>query len=151
MRIRILAAAAVLAGLCATQAWAVPAPGEGAPKGAKVSFVGLKDGDTVPPTFHVKFGLTGMKPRPASEDIFDRKTGHHHLLIDTGPVPQGEVIPFDDTHKHFGKGQTETDVTLPPGPHTLTLQFADGAHSSYGPRLSTTIHVTVVVPNKPGN
>ena len=54
-----------------------------------------------------------------------------------------EVIPADDKHLHFGKGQTETMVKLPPGKHTLMLQFADGAHKSYGPGMSAKIEVTV--------
>jgi len=52
-------------------------------------------------------------------------------------------VPFDDKDLHFGKGQTEAQVTLPPGRHTLTLQIADGAHRSYGPKWSTTITVNV--------
>ncbi len=58
-------------------------------------------------------------------------------------MPAGEVIPADDKHLHFGKGQSEAEVKLTPGPHTLTLQFADGAHRSYGPELSKTIKITV--------
>ena len=60
-------------------------------------------------------------------------TGHHHLIVDGKAVPKGSVVPADATHMHFGKGQTETTLKLPPGKHTLTLQFADGAHQSYGP------------------
>jgi len=52
-------------------------------------------------------------------------------------------VPTDATHLHFGKGQTETEVTLPPGQYALTMQFANGAHQSYGPEMSKTIHVTV--------
>ena len=59
------------------------------------------------------------------------------------PVPKGEVSPANDKSLHFGKGQTETDLTLPPGDHTLTLQFGDGAHQSYGPDMSKTITVHV--------
>jgi len=44
---------------------------------------------------------------------------------------------------HFGKGQTETDLTLVPGKYTLTLQFANGAHQSYGEPMSKKIEVTV--------
>jgi hypothetical protein len=58
-------------------------------------------------------------------------------------MPEGQAIPADDMHLHFGKGQTETEVTLKPGEHKLTLQFADGAHRSYGPKMSKTIKITV--------
>ena len=97
----------------------------------------------MPPTFKVKFDVQGLKLRPAGEDPNDRATGHHHVLIDLDPMPLGEVIPMDDAHKHFGKAQTEAELTLPPGKHKLTLQLADGAHRSYGPTLSQTIHVDV--------
>jgi hypothetical protein len=71
-------------------------------------------------------------------------SGHHHLLIDAGDsIPAGVVVPKDSTHLHFGKAQTSTEVTLPAGPHVLTLQFADGIHRSYGSKLATTIKVTV--------
>ena len=57
-------------------------------------------------------------------------------------MPKGTVVPADKTHIHFGKGQTETRILLDEGPHTLTLQFADGAHRSFGPEFSQTIKVT---------
>jgi hypothetical protein len=44
---------------------------------------------------------------------------------------------------HFGKGQTETPLTLAPGEHTLSLQFADGLHRSYGAAYRKTIRITV--------
>ena len=50
---------------------------------------------------------------------------------------------MDDQHRHFGKGQTETEITLPPGRYRLTMQFADGAHRSYGEKMRKTIEVTV--------
>ncbi len=53
------------------------------------------------------------------------------------------MIPATDHSLHFGKAQTETDVKLPPGQHTLTLQLGDGAHRSYGPELSSTITINV--------
>ncbi|MES2857375.1 MAG: DUF4399 domain-containing protein, partial [Bdellovibrionota bacterium] len=58
-------------------------------------------------------------------------------------VKRGEVVPADDRHIHFGLGQTETTVKLPKGKHTLTLQFADGNHASYGEMMSQTISITV--------
>ena len=58
-------------------------------------------------------------------------------------VPAGTVIPSDAQHLHFGKGQTEAEVTLAPGTYKLTALFANGAHQSYGPAMSQTITVTV--------
>jgi hypothetical protein len=106
-----------------------------------VSFIEPKDGATVTNPVHVKFAVEGMKIAPAG--TMTDGTGHHHLLIDGQPVPKGTVIPANDKSLHFGKGQTETELTLPPGDHTLTLQFGDGAHRSYGPDWSQTITVHV--------
>lgn len=108
---------------------------------AGVSFIEPQDGTTVSNPVHVKFAVDGMQVAPAGD--MTEGTGHHHLLIDGKPLPQGEVVPANDRSIHYGKGQTETEVTLPPGDHTLTLQFADGAHRSYGPEMSQTIMVHV--------
>jgi hypothetical protein len=94
-------------------------------------------------TFHVKMGVDGRTICEAGKDPVDKSCGHHHIIIDGGPIPSGDVIPVDSNHLHFGKGQTETEITLPPGRHTLTLQFADFSHKSYGPKLSSTIIVIV--------
>ncbi|MBC8721757.1 hypothetical protein OKW38_002949 [Paraburkholderia sp. MM5496-R1] len=115
--------------------------GSGVAQAEGVTFVQPADGATVTNPVHVVFGLDGMKIAPAG--TLTDGTGHHHLLIDGKPLPKGEVVPATDKSLHFGKGQTETDLTLPPGDHTLTLQFGDGAHRSYGPEMSKTITVHV--------
>lgn len=106
-----------------------------------VSFVEPADGATVTSPFKVKFAVSGMEVKPAGD--MSANTGHHHLLINAEPVKAGEVVPADEKHIHFGKGQTETEVKLPPGVYTLTMQFANGAHQSYGPVGSKSIKVTV--------
>ncbi|HEV7816946.1 MAG TPA: DUF4399 domain-containing protein [Janthinobacterium sp.] len=106
-----------------------------------VSFAEPADGATVASPFKVKFVVSGMEVRPAGD--MSEKTGHNHLLINGGPIPAGQLVPMDATHLHFGKGQTETEVKLAPGSYELTSQFANGAHLSYGPEMSKTIHVTV--------
>lgn len=117
---------------------------KGAPsKPAKVFFISPKDGATVASPVKVQFGLEGMKLRPAGEDALDKTSGHHHLIVDGAPFAKGQVIPKDDKNIHFGKAQSETEVTLTPGKHKLTLQFADGAHLSYGPEQSATIEINV--------
>jgi len=108
---------------------------------ASVSLLAPKDGAVVTSPFDVKFGVSGMEIKPAGD--MTPNTGHHHLLINTGSIPAGEAIPMDATHLHYGKGQTEASVTLPPGKYQLTAQFANGAHQSYGPALSKTINITV--------
>ncbi|WP_287495988.1 DUF4399 domain-containing protein [Pandoraea sp. CB10b_02] len=107
----------------------------------RVFFVSPTDGATVTNPVVVKFGVEGMAIKPAGD--MASNTGHHHLIIDGDPIPAGQVVPTDDTHLHFGKGQTETSVNLTPGDHTLTMQFANGAHQSYGPAMSQTIKVHV--------
>ena len=135
-RMRWPAAALALAGavlLSACQAMDAPAP--------MVRLVAPADGATVSSPFQVRFGVAGLAVEPAG-DIKPR-SGHHHLLINLDAVPAGESVPFTDRHLHFGKGQTEAEVTLPPGTYRLTAQFANGAHQSYGKALSQTITVTV--------
>ena len=116
---------------------AKPAPANG------VRFVALKDGAKVGTELKVNFAVTGKTVRPAGEDPEDKATGHHHVIIDGQAMAAGTVIPMDATHKHYGKGQTEATLQLTPGEHTLTLQFADGAHRSYGPEWSQTVRVVV--------
>ncbi len=115
----------------------------GAIQKARVFFIEPKNGATVAKTFKVKMGVEGLKVRPAGEAPDEVTSGHHHLLIDQQATKAGEAIAADDKHIHFGKGQTETELTLPSGKHTLTLQFADGAHRSFGPKMSQTITITV--------
>jgi len=106
-----------------------------------VSIVEPADGAVVSSPFKLRFGIKGMMVAPAGTLLAD--TGHHHLLINLDAIPAGTVVPFTDGHMHFGKGQTEAEVTLPPGTYKLTAQFANGAHQSYGKALSQTIMVTV--------
>ncbi len=108
----------------------------------KVFFSEPSDGAEIKGPVKIVMGLEGMKIQPAGEVV--EGTGHHHLLINKGSMAAGQVIPTDDEHKHFGKGQTETELDLPPGDYRLTLQFADGLHRSYGENLSATINIKVV-------
>jgi hypothetical protein len=112
--------------------------------GAKVYFINVKDGAKVKSPFLVQFGLSGMGVAPAG--VEKEKTGHHHLLIDaelTGDALNAP-IPADDKHKHFGGGQTEIAVTLPPGKHTLQLVLGDWSHIPHNPPvMSDKISVTV--------
>jgi hypothetical protein len=112
----------------------------------RVFFVSPKDGAKVGTEVEVEFGLEGMSISPAGENIKDKTKGHHHLIIDAAPIPYGGMVPMDEKHKHFGKGQTKTKIKLMPGKHTLTMQFADGAHKSFGKALSATITVEAVGP-----
>src|SRR5215471_3934563 len=101
------------------------------PPGAAVHFLELKDGDTVPTNVTVRFGLREMGVAPAGLDR--PNSGHHHLLIDTDLPPLNEAIPNDFNHLHFGNGQTETYIDLPPGTHTLQLLMGDANHVPFDP------------------
>ena len=110
-------------------------------EGMNVYFVNIEDGATVTSPVLIEMGVNGMEVEPAGE--LAKYKGHHHLIIDGSFEPKGMVVPADTTHIHFGKGQTSTEVTLRPGNHTLTLQFADGFHRSYGEKMSTQISISV--------
>jgi Domain of unknown function (DUF4399) len=114
------------------------------PAGASVYFINLNDGDTLSSPFKVQFGLVGMGVAPAG--VEKPNTGHHHLIIDT-TLSADELkapIPADAQHLHFGGGQTEAMVTLPPGQHTLQLVLGDWSHVPHVPPvMSPVIKVTV--------
>lgn len=113
------------------------------PAGSAVYFIDLKDGQTVPTKFTVHFGLRGMGVAPAGSD--KENSGHHHLLVDADPPPMDQPIPNDFNHLHFGAGQTEAEVTLTPGDHTLQLLLGDKNHIPNSPPLiSERVRVHVV-------
>ncbi len=113
-----------------------------APKKASVYFSNIQNGAQLKAPFKVIMGAEGITVSPAGE--LKENTGHHHILIDRGPFPEGQVIPTNEKHIHFGGGQKETELKLSLGKHKITLQFADGIHRSYGPRLSSTIEINVI-------
>jgi hypothetical protein len=115
------------------------------PADAKVYFVEPKAGANVSGPVKVVMGVKGIEVAPAGTG--KPATGHHHILVDTD-VPTGEAaqnpLPADENVKHFGKGQTETALTLSPGTHTLQLVVGDGNHVPHEPALkSDKITVTV--------
>ena len=115
-----------------------------APPNASVYFISPKNGDTVTSPFKVQFGLTGMGVAPAG--VEKPNTGHHHLLIDATLSPEELKRPIasDAKHVHFGGGQTETMVTLPPGQHTLQLVLGDWTHIPFNPPIMSPV-ITVTV------
>ncbi len=114
------------------------------PQPAKAFFKNVKDGDMVKSPVHLEFGVTGMKVAPAG--TVNPGTGHFHLLIDTQLTEDQKKLPIlkDAQHIHYGKGQTEADVTLTPGKHTLQLVMGDGAHMLHNPPVISDV-VTVDV------
>lgn len=106
-----------------------------------VEFSNLKSGVEVRAPFAVDFAVRGLGVAPAGVKL--EGTGHHHILVNRSmPSSVSEKLPFDDSHRHFGKGQTGTLLDLPPGKHRLRLLFADHEHRPYF-LFSREIEVTV--------
>ena len=141
----ILICAAVLANTASPQQPA-PAPVAAAPTiNAEVYVIAPQAGARVHSPVTVRFGLKGAGIAPAGVK-FDN-TGHHHLLVDTdlSTVKLDAPLPATDKIVHFGKGQTETELKLEPGKHTLQLLFADYTHTPFSPTVSSKkITITVV-------
>ena len=131
--------AALLTAVIAIPALAGETP---APAGAEVYFIEPADGATVSNPVTVIFGLKGMGVAPAG--VEKDKTGHHHLLIDTGMPDLDSPIPSDDNHHHFGGGQTQTSVELAPGTHTLQLLLGDWSHIPHNPPVASEV-ITITV------
>ena len=111
---------------------------------AKVYFIWPSDGQVIPGgKFWVRMGLSGAGVAPAGID--KPNTGHHHLLIDVDLPPLDQEIPNDKNHLHFGLGQTEARIELPPGRHTLQLLFGDDNHLPHSPPLYSK-KITIVIP-----
>ena len=116
---------------------------EPSPPGAEVYIVSPKEGAKVTSPVTVVFGLKGMGIAPAGIK-FDN-TGHHHLLIDSeAPADLSQPLAANEKSVHFGKGQSEASVTLPPGKHTLQLVFGDYLHIPHDPAVVSK-KITVVV------
>ncbi len=90
------------------------------------------DGAQVTNPVTVKFGLQNMGVAPAG--VERANTGHHHLLIDVTQLPAlDKPVPTDEHHRHFGGGQTETQIELAPGVHRLQLLLGDHSHIPHQP------------------
>ncbi len=113
-----------------------------APDDASVYFISPTDGATVKNPVRVVFGLKNMGIAPAGIQV--ENTGHHHLLIDTDLPPLDQPVPNDEQHRHFGKGQTETELTLSPGQHTLQLLLGDFGHVPHTPPVMSE-RITIIV------
>jgi len=106
-----------------------------------VYFKWPKDNTSVSSPVFVDMGLEGMEIEPAGK--VNIGFGHHHILINQNYWPKGSVIPMSDSTLHYGQGQTDTALDLPPGEYVLSLQFADGVHASYGQEMSSSIKIKV--------
>jgi hypothetical protein len=126
--------------------WAMAFERTKSPPGARVEIISPADKAVVTGPVRIQFGLRGMGVAPAG--IAFENAGHHHLLIDTDPPADlGQPLPASEKIVHFGKGQTETEITLPPGKHTLQLVLGDHLHVPHDPPvMSRKITITVREP-----
>ena len=113
------------------------------PSAPQVYFIWPYDGSVISGgKFWVRMGLRNMGVAPKGTTV--PNTGHHHLLIDTELPSMTEAIPSDRNHLHFGAGETEARIELPPGKHTLQLLLGDMNHVPHKPPvLSKQITITV--------
>jgi len=116
------------------------------PAGTQVYLIAPADGAKLSNPVVVRFGLKGMGIAPAGTQM--ENTGHHHLFIDTElPANLTQPIPaVEGKILHFGKGQTETTLTLSPGTHTLQLMLGDHLHIPNNPAVSSTKITITVAP-----
>ncbi|MEO1542807.1 MAG: DUF4399 domain-containing protein [Pseudomonadota bacterium] len=112
------------------------------PEGAKVFFIEPANGAEISGPVTVKFGLSGMGVAPAGTE--KKHTGHHHILINQKLESYEDSIPADETHKHFGGGQTEAKLDLPAGTHTLQLVLGDQNHIPHKPPVESEV-ITITV------
>jgi hypothetical protein len=116
-----------------------------APEGAKVYIIWPGDGQVIRRgKFWLRMGLSGAGVAPAGVD--KPNTGHHHVLINTELPALDREIPNDKNHLHFGRGQTEARIELPPGRHTLQLLFGDANHVPHRPPLYSSKITVIVTP-----
>jgi hypothetical protein len=137
-RLLLASGVTLIATLAVGQERTAPAPN------AEVYIIAPQNGAMVHGPVTVRFGLKGMGVAPAGVKF--ENTGHHHVIVDTdlSELKLDAPLPMTDKIVHFGKGQTETTLTLPPGKHTLELVFADYSHMSFDPPLhSKKITITV--------
>ena len=111
---------------------AAHAQGTPSPKDALLYIIWPHDGQTIRGAFWCRFGLRNMGVTHAGDAYAN--SGHHHLLVDVSePLDPKQPIAQDKSHLHFGAGQTETHIELPPGKHTLQLVLGDAKHYPFDP------------------
>jgi hypothetical protein len=120
------------------------AAGPAAPKDALLYIIWPQDGARIKGAFWCRFGLRNMGVTHAGDDFAN--SGHHHLLVDvTEPLDPNEPIPQDRNHLHFGAGQTEARIELPPGRHTLQLVLGDAKHVPFNPPVVSKKIIVAIV------
>ncbi len=136
-----------------TLAQTAPAPTPSTPQrapspDARLYIIYPWDGAQIRGEFWVRFGLRNMGVTQAGSSA--PNAGHHHLLVDvTDEIDPEEPLPTDNKHLHFGAGQTEARLELPPGKHTLQLVLGDPDHRPFKPMLISKKVTITVLPAAP--
>lgn len=90
-------------------------------------FTNLQDEEVRESPFVLRFGLSMRGLVPAGKTA--GRAGHHHLLVNQPlPLDFTKPLPFTEKYIHFGKGQMETVINLPPGKYELRMLLADEGH-----------------------
>jgi hypothetical protein len=106
-----------------------------------VRFTSPRDGEKIAGSIDLKMVAEGVVIEEAGE--VREGAGHLHVTTTGECVPEGEAIPKDADHVHFGKGQLEDRLYLRPGTHELCLQVGDGAHVAQPITSTLVVHVGV--------
>ncbi|MDR5754018.1 MULTISPECIES: DUF4399 domain-containing protein [unclassified Caballeronia] len=143
LRRTMLGALASLAALAADKSYPAPRPRTPSPQNAEAYIIWPPDGAVITGgKLWVRMGLRNMGVCPKGIDL--PNVGHHHLLIDTDLPPMDQEIPSDRNHLHYGAGETDARIELPPGKHTLQLLMGDMNHMPHDPPVySKKITITV--------
>jgi hypothetical protein len=120
--------------------------GKGSEK--RVHFENLEDGSNVESPFKVQMKAENLTVEPATNGVNEGK-GHFHIIVDAPLASPSEPMNKDEKHIHYGNGQTEAELNLPVGQHTLILQFAKGDHVPYDPPVYQQVQINVTKENSP--
>ncbi len=87
--------------------------------------------------------VEGLEIVPAG--TVQARSGHHHLLVNTGLTPAGQPIPATSgVHIHLGQAQTDYELTdLEPGDYTVIAVVGDAVHVPLDPPVVDTVTFTV--------
>lgn len=127
IKFAVLSLLLALAPIAVSESSKLPTVSSVAPEGARVYIISPTDGQIVSSPVRVVFGSDKVAISPAGTEVAD--SGHHHLLIDLDALPSMDLpLPASNELIHFGKGQTETILTLEPGEHSLQLLLGNYIH-----------------------
>lgn len=118
------------------------------PEDAAAMFVTPEDGATVSSPVQFEAEVEGIELAAAGDAVVGE--GHLHLLVDGEPFETGDVIPgpaeeVEDEQGiyHWGDGQSDGEIDLEAGEHSIVIQIADGPHRAFG----ETDEITITVEN----